>query len=248
MTTTAIGFASKYYTLWEISEDKQDLGNGRFSIITHHTYIKNISFDRQTAIEKYPDAIIDETLKGKTQSWDSVREVWESVDVFRFGKYKYMKITDADIDYLAWYWGQITGEHQRFVGDILVQNGYEIRHQSFDENSLYLMSPECLENERAYEAEYNAAVEMVKSHKPITVLIEANPDEDGYYYSTPYLAYHFPEVQENYYRGYSYYLPVVNGKQKRIKNKNIIISDYTYSVDDNDIIKVEFNKFEILKK
>ena len=81
MTTTAIGFANKYYTLWQISEDKQNLGNGRFSIVTHHTYIKNISFDRQTAIEKYPDAIIDETLKGKTQSWDSVRDVWESVDV-----------------------------------------------------------------------------------------------------------------------------------------------------------------------
>ena len=60
MTVTAIGFANKFYTLWHITEETKPLGNGRSYMITHYTFIKNISFDKETALSKYPEAIFDE--------------------------------------------------------------------------------------------------------------------------------------------------------------------------------------------
>ena len=45
MNTTAIGFANKFYTLWNITEETKSLGNGCNYVVTHYTYIKNISFD-----------------------------------------------------------------------------------------------------------------------------------------------------------------------------------------------------------
>ena len=81
----AIGFTNKYYTLWEIWEEHRPLGNGRSYVITHYNYIKNISFDRETAISKYPELPIDETLRGHTRSWNSTKEVWDNVDTFRRG-------------------------------------------------------------------------------------------------------------------------------------------------------------------
>ena len=58
MTVTAIGFANKYYTLWQISEETKPLGNGRSMVVTHYTYVKNISFDKETALAKYPGALL----------------------------------------------------------------------------------------------------------------------------------------------------------------------------------------------
>ena len=71
MTVTAIGFANKFYTLWQISEETKPLGNGRSYVITHYTYVKNISFDKETALAKYPGATLNENLRGMTRSWDS---------------------------------------------------------------------------------------------------------------------------------------------------------------------------------
>ena len=69
MTVTAIGFANKFYTLWHITEETKPLGNGRSYVITNYTFIKNISFDKGVALSKYPEAIFDENLRGKTISW-----------------------------------------------------------------------------------------------------------------------------------------------------------------------------------
>ena len=60
------------------------------------------------------------------------------------------------------------------------------------------------------------------------------------------IKYHFQEVGENYYNEFCYYLPKLNGIQKRIKNKTILITDYTINRDDNDAT-VEILNF-IIKK
>ena len=239
----AIGFANKFYTLWNISEERRDLGNGHSYIITHNDYIKNISFDKETALAQYPDAKLDETLKGHTRSWESTKEVWDNVDVFRFGKYKYEKINNSDLSYLAWYWNQIYGDHKEYVGSILKDNGYEIR--TWGEDNQYLMSPEDLENERKQKEKFQELTNLVKNGNQLNVFIEYNLDENGIYVDDC-IRYHFPEVRENYYNGFTYYLPVVNGKQKRIKNKNLVITDYNYSVNDN-IITIQILDFKIEK-
>ena len=148
MNTTAIGFANKFYTLWNITEEIKSLGNGCNYVVTHYTYIKNISFDKETALTKYPNATLDENLRGKTASWSSQpKEVWTNVNCFRFGKYKYQVIDSTDINYLEWYWDQLPlGDHKDYVSSYLEGLGYEIR--SWDNGNQYLMSSEDLENEK----------------------------------------------------------------------------------------------------
>ena len=71
----AIGFANKYYTLWQIDTYTRTIRVGQNEEVTRYAYIKNISFDRETAFAKYPNAKFIEDLRGKTQSWDSVKVV-----------------------------------------------------------------------------------------------------------------------------------------------------------------------------
>ena len=246
MVITAIGFANKYYTLWQISEETKPLGNGCNYVITHYTYIKNISFDKKTALAKYPGATLNENLRGMTRSWDSApKEVWDNVDTFRFGKYAYTKIADnTDANYLEWYWNQVYDDHKEDVGSVLKSRGYEIR--SYNSGSEYLMSPEALENERIAEANKNTVLEGLKKNNPFNISFDHNPNYEGYCRIEDVL-YHFQQVHENYYQGWEYYLPVVNGKQKRIKNKNLVIKNYTYRTEDNGLIVVEILDFDIVK-
>ena len=248
---TAIGFANKFYTLWSITEETKPLGNGHSYIVTHYNYIKNISFDKETAMAKYPDAVFDENLRGMTRSWDTQKEVWDNVDTFRFGKYKYEKIDDSDLNYLAWYWDNIDGEHREYVGKILEANGYEIRTNTYTDyygethTSTYLMTPELLEDERIKNAGKNEILSILENNNPIEITFDRNPDYNGDC-EKDNIWFHFAEVKENYYNGFEYYLPVVNGKQKRIKNKNLVIKNYNYT-NDNGKIVVNIIDFEIRK-
>jgi len=245
MTITAIGFANKFYTLWNINEEIQHLGNGRSYIITHYTFIKNISFNKEVALSKYPEAILDENLRGKTISWETKKEVWDNVDTFRFGKYNGEKINETDdINYITWYWDQVYDEHKAFVGEVLKSRGYEIR--KWDSGSEYLMSPEDLEAEKVREASMASTIAVLNRNEPFEITFDQNPNYEGYCRIEDVL-YHFQQVHENYYQGYDYYLPVLNGKQKRIKNKPLIIKDYTFHKEDNRLVTVEILDFEICK-
>lgn len=246
MIITAIGFANKFYTLWQISEETKPLGNGRSYVITHYTYVKNISFDKETALAKYPGATLNENLRGMTRSWDSApKEVWDNVDTFRFGKYAYTKIADnTDTNYLEWYWNQVYADHKEYVGSVLKSRGYEIR--SCNSGSEYLMSPEALENERIAEVNKNKALNFLSKNEAFEISFDHNPNYEGDCRIDD-IIYHFQQVHENYYQGWEYYLPVINGKQKRIKNKNLVIKNYTYRTEDNGLIVVEILDFEIKK-
>lgn len=239
-----IGFTNKFYTLWEVTEDTRDLGNGHKYVVTHFVYVKNISFDKETAFSKYPGVAFDENLRGKTASFNTEKEVWDNVDRFRFGKYKYEKIDNYDLNYLTWYWDQVSGDHKEYVASVLKANGYEIR--TWGDNSQYLMSPEALENERKEQMRMNASLELLNNNDSFEICFDHNPDEDGYCRVDDIL-YHFREVKENWYNGFPYYLPVLNGKSKRIKNKNINVKKFTVETSDNGSIVVEILDFEIVK-
>lgn len=251
MTTYAIGFANKFYTLWSITDETKPLGNGHNYITTHYTFIKNISFDKETALAKYPNATLNENLHGKTISWNTTKEVWDNVDTFRFGKYKYEKIEDVnDLSYTAWYWDQVVGDHKIFISEFLKKNGYEIRCwiSELDGQKVahqYLVSPEALEQEKENNRIANILEEKLKNGEIIEFTTECNPDDKGDIRIDDVI-YHFNEVKENWYNGFRYYLPVVNGKQKRIKNKKLRITNYTYTRDESDIT-INIIDFEILK-
>ena len=56
----AIGFANKFYTLWLVQERKYS---------KTYIYRKNISFSKEKAMSLYPDAVFDENLRGRTQTF-----------------------------------------------------------------------------------------------------------------------------------------------------------------------------------
>lgn len=239
-----IGFANKFYTLWDVTEETKDLGNGHKYVVTHFAYIKNISFDKETAFSKYPGLDFDENLRGKTQSWDTEKEIWENVDTYRFGKFKYEKIGDHDIDYLAWYWDQVSGDHKEYVGSVLKKHGYEIR--IWGNNNEYLVDPKTIENEKKALEAINEMTEKLNNSDSFEICLDHNPDEEGYC-RVDDIFYHFQEVKENWYNGFPYYLPVLNGKSKRIKNKNIKVTKFNNKNLENGSLVVEILDFEIVK-
>lgn len=240
-----IGFANKFYTLWEVTEETRDLGNGHHYVTTHNVFVKNISFDRETAFAAYPGVEFNEDLRGHTQSWNTTKKVWDNVDTFRFGKYKYDRITpNSDLNYLAWYWENVSGDHKEYVENVLKSCGYEVQEGSFGK---HLVSPEVLENERKKMMVLNEKLAEVASATELMFTPDYNVDDEGYFCSEEDVLYHFPEVKENYYQGFPYYLPVLNGKAKRIKNKNVKIKKFTYSVDNYNRLVIEILDFEIVK-
>ena len=256
----AIGFANKFFTLWEITEETRSLGNGRSYIITHYNYIKNISFDRETTEKLYPGVPVDENLKGHSASWSSTKEVWDNVDTFRFGKYKDNKIDSVtDNNYLEWYWDNTSGDHKEYVGKVLESRGYEIRTSNYSYEDYYsgkiiekthtwLVGPEELEAERNNAREINEKLEEIKNATELIFTPTFNLNENGNICDNDCynIVYHFNEVKENYYRGFPYYLPVLNGNTKRIKNKNIKITNFTYVVEDGKLT-INIKNFEIIK-
>lgn len=249
MTITAIGFANKFYTLWQIIEETKPLGNGHNYVVTHFNYIKNISFDKETALAKYPNATLDENLRGKTISWKTEKEIWENVDTFRFGKYKYQNIEKTnDINYTAWYWENVFDEeHKKFVGSFLKKNGYEIRNWEGETTSgEYLVSPEDLAKEAANLEGVDKILNICKNNAELELNPTRNLDEFGEYREGDVI-YKFNNFKEMYYQGYIYGLPMDSkGKTKRIKNKTLKIVNYTYELN-NKVLTISINDFNITK-
>ena len=68
----------------------------------------------------------------------------------------------------------------------------------------------------------------------------------GVYRNEDGILFKFNDVKLNYYNGFKYGLPLVNGKAKRIKNKTIKIKDYKCEITKYDTI-VEVMDFTIVK-
>ena len=249
----SIGFANKFYTLWEISTEIRHINEGHSYEITNYRYIKNISFDKEVALAKYPNVPFDEDLKGKTQSWNSTKEIWDNVNVFRFGQWKYYNIdTFSDTSYIEWYWDNCCGEdHKKHVGEVLESRGYEIRTKEwiskdgYKNTHVWLMTPEDLKEERIQKEKVENTIKSLETKEPIEIMFDRNPNCDGEEF-VDYVKYHFPEVKEYVYDRFPYYLPVLKGKAKRIKNKNLRITNYTFEENDGTIT-VEILDFEIIK-
>lgn len=239
-----IGFANKFYTLWNVTEETRPLGNGCNYIITHFNFIKNISFDKETALAKHPGAKLDESLRGRTLSFNTQKKVWDNVDTFRFGKYSGQKIEENnDLNYISWYWGSdISMDHKEFVGEVLKKHGYEIRDYKGCPGQ-YLMSPEALENERLEQEAYEKALTKAKNGETFEFVAEYSLNEFGEY-RVDNVIFTFP-YKLNYYQGYEYGLPLLNGKAKRIKHKTIKVTGYDFEENERTII-IKVNTFEIV--
>lgn len=99
----AIGFATEFYTLWDINVEPTYSGNNVINGVgpmitgykTNYCYLKNISTDREKAIAAYPGIEIDEDLRGKHGSWEKFDRVDYPADCFSFGQLSGGEISKA---------------------------------------------------------------------------------------------------------------------------------------------------------
>lgn len=226
-----IGFANKYYTLWEVSINVTNKGNRNIETTNYH-YLKNISFDLDKVKVSFPDVDIDETLKGRTVSFKTQKIIWTDVDTFRFGKYSGLKIAEVnDLKYTKWYWDQIDTDHRDYVTSFLENNGYVLRGS-------FMLSPD----------EYKKILDRQKQIPEIIdrlecgdfrVKCEKNLNEFGEYRSDAF-ALVFKKCRVMSYRDCYYALPMIGKVGKKIKGKEIIILDADWNVDDDYVtINVE---------
>jgi hypothetical protein len=97
-----IGFATMYYTLWDVStENVYTTVNGIHflsGVKVNYVYLKNISQDWEKVKEAHPGIPFNEDLRGESRSWEEVRSVVEDFPVnwFTFGKLKGSDINTSD--------------------------------------------------------------------------------------------------------------------------------------------------------
>ena len=111
MTTQIIGFANKFYTLWDYIEEGQYVTDGygkhhKVGTIHRFFYIKNISIDLDKVKSLYPNLTIDDQLRGKTSSFSYDEKIDLPENYFWKGKYKGMlidEILQSDFQYCLWF-------------------------------------------------------------------------------------------------------------------------------------------------
>ena len=129
-----IGFANKYFTLWDVQSTENYSTDPRgnhylSSIMTRYTFYQNLSMDESKAIEKAKgfgctDLVPDDELKGKRRSWDYTKQIkYDYQDFeFQFGRYDKQDIRECtDFDYLMWYYNSQSGFELQFVTDRIIE-------------------------------------------------------------------------------------------------------------------------------
>ena len=244
-----IGKSNKYYTLWEVTVEPRTTSRGQPYTVTHHCYLRNISFDKNKAIEKYPDAIIDESLRGHS-SWTSYDYPTPPVDEFSCGKYASQKIAECtDYGYLHWCWnnGSIIPYESR---DIAIKILEDAGYKQINENKV--VTPE--EYQKILES-FDACEENLKTLDEtgeITFEFPKNLDEEGNI-RIGYSQINFPNYKQLEYDGYLYGLPVDSkDKAKRVKNKRVKIIPSSYEMIVSEFgwgatLDIVVKEFEILK-
>lgn len=215
-----IGKADKFYTLWEIDIETRTSLRGQTYKVIHHQYIKNISFDESVAVKKYPNAILDLSLRGHS-SWTSYDYPKPPVDEFCGGKYRGEKIAECtDYQYLHWAFDLsyiIPYESRDVVEGILTKAGYRRINNS------RIATPEEVERIEKSYADCESAEKTLEELGSISITSTKNLDECGNL-TIGSIEFNFPNYKELEYSGYPYGLPIDSkGQAKRIKNKEIEI-------------------------
>lgn len=236
----AIGFSEKFFTLWNMFGDEHR---------QEFQYIKNISTDINVVKEKYPDVEIDYTLRGT--SW-IVREKKEQVlyegDVFQRGKYCQRQIMECkDYDYMFWYYSNCANDHeQELILNVLEPIGYRkysyaVFFDGYEHLYNSIMTPEESKLYDERQRKFNEILDRIKSEGKVEVTVTTNAeyqfDDNNYTLCTEdrIVVLVANEAKEQYYNGYRYYLPIINGKAKRLKNKTVTLNVNEYKIDGNQI-------------
>ena len=247
-----IGKSNKYYTLWDVTSEVRYItdSHGRhlpsYNQVTY-TYLQNLSLDKDKAIEKakskgVTELVPDEDLYGRNRSWsrrEYIVPTYEPYE-FRFGRYTGSDIRECDdFKYLTWYYGETSNE---FAKDRVI----ELEPTVYTEYEGRLERIETVERLKV-QAKLKEEIETsIRFNGYADVFVDRNVNDMGLI-NVGGVEFYFRNVRDHYYRNFLYYLPVINGKAKRIKNKNVRfhVSEKRY-VD--GISAWEVKCIEIIKK
>ena len=105
-----IGFAEKFYTLWDVEVQVNYVQNsyGQYfpsGQTTCYYFRKNVSTDIEKVKSLHPSLPIDDSLRGKVRSWEQREKIELPNDHFWFGKYNGQKVDEIlvkDMGYCEW--------------------------------------------------------------------------------------------------------------------------------------------------
>ena len=256
-----IGFTSKFYTLWDITIEHFTNNYGRKGECVTAAYIKNISMDEQVARSKYPDAPVNLELRGHSSF---KRTTWEPLpsDIFPCGKYMGTPIIECkDWDYLHWAINNILfGESRDIAVDNLLKSG------EYGEYNGQIMTAKELEEIEQRDDEQDRIIAEIETTGALNIVSATNLQVWDDFYGDDFLTHYIWGSHSNHagvriywpesmvsvfsYNGYSYGLPVKDGKAKRIKGKSIKLVVDSYTIDQFNygrFVNINVKDFEIIK-
>lgn len=200
-------------------------------------YVKNISKNKHVAFSKYPGVEFDETLKGVTVIYDTELK---GIDMtkFLFGKYNGQTLIECeDTDYLYWYYRCATYNKQKsIIREELLKRGFVLVNDA-------LFSPNEYEKYCSQLKEMNNILNDIKTGQQIH--ISRNLNVAGDYWINHYICLHFNNYKQLQYGDMFYALPTIKGVGKRVKNKNIILTDYNIEKNNEQATTININDFKI---
>ena len=113
-----IGFANKYYTLWNVSGPHKVDYDTHIATVMSHTYLQNLSFDLEKAKSKVTEMLgndkfdIDLSLRG-SQSFQKSLKIEYNPGVVLFGRHRGESLEElierGDDGYTLWYYNTTKG-------------------------------------------------------------------------------------------------------------------------------------------
>ena len=245
----AIGFSGKYYTLWEGKVVTRQMDWG-FETRRYYSFRKNLGKNLPKIQAAYPGVEVNEKLNGHRRNFEEFdKRIISSPEHFHFGKYARKRIDECeDLSYLEWYIEQITEDkpHLEVVTKYLEQNGYEI---SWCGKLIYLLNPVEVKKRNLVKDKYKDILKKLETREPIHIAPERNLNSVGEYYNSAMeITYKFKDYVTNYWDGYVFVLPTINGKGKRIKFKNVTITKYTYEMANDGKLTIFVEEFNVKGK
>lgn len=244
-----IGFTNIYYTLWNVTTVGKKVEQ-QIVTTTNYTYYQNLSFDFEEAKRKAGTDNFDPELKGST-SFNVV--TYKYIDsgintIVDFGKYygkTLQEISELDLPYLIWLAKEsrnkdlkrITNEHPAAVNYYIEREKISIDFNNFPGlHNIGVISNwvvTATTNLKLHE-NYDTSFDMIGYTATLSIAVD----------DIHVLRFKFTDKQFNilYYDGYAYGLPLIKGKAKRIKNKELFITgqvtEIQHDIGDRKIITI----------
>ena len=163
-----------YRTTWEtsvVSNEKYD--DNRNKVITRYKYVGKEAIDKADDYSQPVNGMTyDNAIQDRRKTFEATEYVWTNNNTFRFGKYRGSKIKNVnDLNYTAWYWKNISGEHKEWVKDFLEDSGCEFRGSG---DSVFVATPEIIQKEQEEQYKKDRFIDRLNRNNTLQINNSSN--------------------------------------------------------------------------